>query len=388
MSTSSTRTRRAGPGRPARRGAAVPAAVARTASPTSCRRSPSSSSATSTSGWCRVQAISNWVHEHLGFDYGAASPMTTAVDVLRDGHGVCRDFTHLAIALCRALNVPSRYVFGYLPDIAVPDPGTPMDFCAWMEVWLGDRWYTFDPRNDQHRIGRTVIGRGRDAADVAMVTTFGPIDARLDDRRRRGGALTWRSRSCSTTASSCSTTAASTSPRPARRPTCSATRSPTSTRRRSASLQPPVRRPAPPPPRRPATDRAPHPRRRPRPRPPCAAAYDRFGNPVVDVHAAEVPGALLVRRARRAAPLPRTPTSIDRGAPSTTAPTALTTARLGAADRRPAARSTDGRRPDQLAIGELVRATMTYELGVDRRPHDRRRGVVAAARACARTWPT
>ena len=168
--------------------------------------------------------ISNWVHEHLGFDYGAASPIDTAVDVLRDGHGVCRDFTHLAIALCRALNVPSRYVFGYLPDIDVPDPGTPMDFCAWMEVWLGDRWYTFDPRNDQHRIGRTVIGRGRDAADVAMVTTFGPSTLRLDDRHRRGGALTWRSRSCWTTASSCSTTATSTSPRPARRRTSSATR--------------------------------------------------------------------------------------------------------------------------------------------------------------------
>ena len=80
--------------------------------------------------------------------------------------------------LCRALNIPSRYVFGYLPDIGVPDPGTPMDFCAWMEVWLGDRWYTFDPRNDQHRIGRTVIGRGRDAADVAMVTTFGTVGLR------------------------------------------------------------------------------------------------------------------------------------------------------------------------------------------------------------------
>lgn len=128
------------------------------------------------SGWTRIQAISNWVHQHLGFDYGAASPTTTAMDVLRHGHGVCRDFTHLGIALCRALNVPSRYVFGYLPDIDVPDPGSPMDFCAWMEVWLGDRWYTFDPRNDQHRIGRTVIGRGRDAADVPMVTTFGAVE--------------------------------------------------------------------------------------------------------------------------------------------------------------------------------------------------------------------
>ena len=87
-------------------------------------------------------------------------------------------------------------MFGYLPDIDVPDPGTPMDFCAWMEVWLGDRWYTFDPRNDQHRIGRTVIGRGRDAADVAMVTTFGPTTLRSMTVIGRTGALTWPSRSC------------------------------------------------------------------------------------------------------------------------------------------------------------------------------------------------
>ena len=123
----------------------------------------------------RVRAITDWVHHQIGFDYGIASPSTTAADVLRDGRGVCRDFAHLAIALCRALNIPARYVFGYLPDIDVPDPGSPMDFCAWMEVHLGDRWYTFDPRNNQHRIGRTVIGRGRDAADVAMVTTFGSV---------------------------------------------------------------------------------------------------------------------------------------------------------------------------------------------------------------------
>lgn len=126
-------------------------------------------------GWSRVQAISQWVHDHVRFDYGAASPLTTAVDVLNDGHGVCRDFAHLAIALCRALNIPARYVFGYLPDIDVPITDAPMDFCAWMEVYLDDRWYTFDPRNHQLRIGRTVIGRGRDAADVAMVTTFGGV---------------------------------------------------------------------------------------------------------------------------------------------------------------------------------------------------------------------
>jgi transglutaminase-like putative cysteine protease len=129
-------------------------------------------------GWSRVRAISQWVHDRIGFDYGAASPATTAEDVLRDGHGVCRDFAHLAIALCRALNIPARYVVGYLPDIEVPDPGTPMDFCAWMEVYLGDRWYTFDPRNNRARIGRTVIGRGRDAADVAMITTFGAVELR------------------------------------------------------------------------------------------------------------------------------------------------------------------------------------------------------------------
>ena len=106
-----------------------------------------------------------------------SSPSKTAADVLADGRGVCRDFTHLAISLCRALNIPARYVVGYLPDIAVPDPGTPMDFCAWSEVYLGDRWYTIDPRNHgQHRAGRTVIARGRDAADVAMTTTFGRVD--------------------------------------------------------------------------------------------------------------------------------------------------------------------------------------------------------------------
>jgi transglutaminase-like putative cysteine protease len=129
-------------------------------------------------GWSRVQAISEWVHGHIGFDYGKASPSFTAADVLASGHGVCRDFTHLGVALCRALNIPTRYVFGYLPDIGVPDPGVPMDFCAWMEAYLGGRWFTFDPRNHAHRIGRTVIGRGRDAADVAMVTTFGHVDLR------------------------------------------------------------------------------------------------------------------------------------------------------------------------------------------------------------------
>lgn len=126
-------------------------------------------------GWAQVQAVCDWVHDHISFDYDSASTHHTAASVLRDRRGVCRDYTHAAIALCRALNVPARYVCGYLPDIGVPDPGTPMDFCAWMEVYLGDRWHTFDPRNNQRRIGRVVVGRGRDAADVAMVTTFGQV---------------------------------------------------------------------------------------------------------------------------------------------------------------------------------------------------------------------
>lgn len=124
-------------------------------------------------GWERVQAVVDHVHDLVEFDYSKSSVDHTAVSVLRNRAGVCRDFTHLAIALCRALNVPARYVCGYLPDIDVPDPGLPMDFCAWMEVMLGGRWYTFDVRNNQRRKGRVVIGRGRDAADVAMVTTFG-----------------------------------------------------------------------------------------------------------------------------------------------------------------------------------------------------------------------
>jgi transglutaminase-like putative cysteine protease len=128
-------------------------------------------------GRTRVDTVAAWANGHLTFGYGTSSPTKTAVDAFRDGVGVCRDFAHLTIAMCRALNIPARYVVGYLPDIAVPDPGTPMDFCAWTEVYLGDRWYTVDPRNHgQRRIGRTVVGRGRDAADVAMTTTFGRAD--------------------------------------------------------------------------------------------------------------------------------------------------------------------------------------------------------------------
>jgi transglutaminase-like putative cysteine protease len=129
-------------------------------------------------GWRRVQAICDWVHENITFQYGASNPLTTAVDVFKSRKGVCRDFAHLAVTFCRAMNIPARYVFGYLPDLYVPLPPEPMDFAAWMEVWLGDRWWTFDPRNNTRRVGRVLIGRGRDALDVAMLTTFGPAEFR------------------------------------------------------------------------------------------------------------------------------------------------------------------------------------------------------------------
>jgi transglutaminase-like putative cysteine protease len=125
-------------------------------------------------GWSCVQAICDWVHDELRFQYGASDPMTTAVDVLEQGMGVCRDYAHLAITFCRAMNIPARYAFGYIPDIEVPPPDSPMDFCAWFEAYLGDRWYAFDPRNNSPRKGRITIARGRDALDVAMVTVYGP----------------------------------------------------------------------------------------------------------------------------------------------------------------------------------------------------------------------
>jgi transglutaminase-like putative cysteine protease len=125
-------------------------------------------------GGARVQAICDWVHANVKFKYGTSNPLTTSVDVYRDRIGVCRDFAQLAITFCRAMNIPARYVFGYLPDLYVPVDPNPMDFAAWMEVWVGDRWWTFDPRNNTRRTGRVLIGRGRDALDVAMLTTFGP----------------------------------------------------------------------------------------------------------------------------------------------------------------------------------------------------------------------
>ncbi len=124
-------------------------------------------------GWSRVQAICDFVHGHLRFDYGSARPTRTALDGFRERVGVCRDFTHLAISLCRCMNIPARYVTGYLGDIGIPPVPYPMDFSAWFEVFLGGRWHTFDARHNTPRIGRVVIARGRDAADVPITMVFG-----------------------------------------------------------------------------------------------------------------------------------------------------------------------------------------------------------------------
>ncbi|MEQ8664116.1 MAG: transglutaminase family protein [Rhodospirillales bacterium] len=125
-----------------------------------------------TPGWARVQQISNWVHNNVLFDYRFGRPTKTAVDVLREGTGVCRDFAHLFIALCRAMNIPARYASGYLSDIGARAEGAG-DFCAWCEVYLGGRWHDFDPRHNTPRIGRILMARGRDAADVPMLLAFG-----------------------------------------------------------------------------------------------------------------------------------------------------------------------------------------------------------------------
>ncbi|MDB5895370.1 MAG: transglutaminase [Rhodoferax sp.] len=124
-------------------------------------------------GWQRVQAVCDFVHNHIRFDYQLARPTRTALEGYREGVGVCRDYTHLAIALCRCLNIPARYVTGYLGDIGIPPVPYPMDFSAWFEVYLGDRWHTFDARHNTPRIGRVVIARGRDAADVPITMAFG-----------------------------------------------------------------------------------------------------------------------------------------------------------------------------------------------------------------------
>lgn len=125
-------------------------------------------------GWARVQAICDFVHSTVSFDYMQASATRTASETLAGRQGVCRDFAHLAIALCRCMNIPARYCTGYLSDIGQPEPHPPGDFAAWMEVYLGGRWWVFDPRNNTRRMGRILIARGRDAADVPLTQTFGP----------------------------------------------------------------------------------------------------------------------------------------------------------------------------------------------------------------------
>ncbi len=130
-----------------------------------------------TPGWARVQAICDWIHQNV--TYGVPStPLTTVVDVYERRGGMCRDFAHLGVTFCRALGIPARYTFGYMPDIGVPGPYPPMDFHAWFEAWLDDRWWTFDARFNVPRIGRVPIGHGRDAVDVAMITTFGAATLR------------------------------------------------------------------------------------------------------------------------------------------------------------------------------------------------------------------
>ncbi len=125
-------------------------------------------------GWARVQTICDYVHSAISFDYEKAYPTKSAFNALEEGVGVCRDFTHLAVAFCRCMNIPARYCTGYLGDMGVPPTDAPMDFAAWMEVFLEGNWYTFDPRNNVPRLGRILIARGRDAADVPLTHTFGP----------------------------------------------------------------------------------------------------------------------------------------------------------------------------------------------------------------------
>jgi transglutaminase-like putative cysteine protease len=125
-------------------------------------------------GWPRVQAICDYVNGHIAFGYQHARPTKTAWEAFTEGNGVCRDYAHLAIAFCRCMNIPARYCTGYLGDIGMPPPYPPMDFAGWFEAYLGGRWYTFDPRNNTPRIGRILIGQGRDASDVPIAHTFGP----------------------------------------------------------------------------------------------------------------------------------------------------------------------------------------------------------------------
>jgi transglutaminase-like putative cysteine protease len=126
-------------------------------------------------GWARVQAIVDFTHNHVEFGYHHARPTKTAWDAHQERKGVCRDFAHLAITLCRCMNIPARYCTGYLGDIGIPPVDAPMDFSAWFEVYLEGQWYTFDARHNRPRIGRILMARGRDATDTALTTSFGPV---------------------------------------------------------------------------------------------------------------------------------------------------------------------------------------------------------------------
>jgi len=125
-------------------------------------------------GWARVQAVCDFVHNYVTFGYEHSRHTRTAFETYAERRGVCRDYTHLAVTFCRCLNIPARYCTGYITDIGTPRPWSTMDFAAWMEVYLGGRWHTFDPRNNAPRVGRILIANGRDAADVPLTHTFGP----------------------------------------------------------------------------------------------------------------------------------------------------------------------------------------------------------------------
>jgi len=124
-------------------------------------------------GWARVQTICDFVHRHIKFGYEFASPSKTAFGAYSEGRGVCRDYAHLAITLCRCMNIPARYCTGYLGDIGIPPMDAPMDFAGWFEAYLGGAWHTFDPRNNAPRVGRILVGRGREAVDVPLSNAFG-----------------------------------------------------------------------------------------------------------------------------------------------------------------------------------------------------------------------
>ncbi|MDE1148708.1 MAG: transglutaminase family protein [Azospirillaceae bacterium] len=125
-------------------------------------------------GWARVQAVCDFVHTHITFGYEHSRPTRTAAEAFQEKRGVCRDYAHLALTFCRCLNIPARYCTGYISDIGLPPPYAPQDYAAWIEVFLDGRWHTFDPRNNAPRIGRILVARGRDAADVPLTLTFGP----------------------------------------------------------------------------------------------------------------------------------------------------------------------------------------------------------------------